>query len=162
MSAVISVTERNILIDLRAYLIELFQCEVVAGYQNNVPIPENGIVMHMLFERNLDYTANYWDVDTTAMTAQKSVEATYQLDFYGSEANARARIVANLWQSPYTTERLKNCQPLYSGDPRKNVLVNQSKQFENRIMLELRLQHNPEISYQLDYVDKAEIKTPII
>lgn len=157
--ATISTTERDIFIELRTYLIELFNCAVVQGYQNNVPVPENGIVMHMLFERDLDYTSNYWDPTDSEITAQRSVEATFQLDFYGVEANSRARVVANLWQSSYTTDRLTKCQPLYSGDPRKNVLVNESNQFENRMMLDIKLQYNPETSYQSDSVDSISIET---
>ncbi|MGJ3354642.1 phage neck terminator protein [Providencia sp. Je.9.19] len=159
MAATISVTERDIFSELRPYLIELFECPVVVGYQNNVALPKDCIVMHMLFERNIDYTANYWDGDTSEITAQNSVEATFQLDFYGSEANSRARVVANLWRSSYTTAKLKKCQPLYCGEPRKNILVNESNQYENRMMLDIKLQYNPETSYQVDSVDSISIET---
>lgn len=157
--ATISVTERDIFIELRRYLTELFSCHVVQGYQNNVPIPENGIVMHMLFERDLDYTADYWRPADEQMTAQRSVEATFQLDFYGAEANNRARVVANLWKSSYTTDRMTRCQPLDNGQPRKDVLVNQANQYENRMMLEITLQYNPETSYHVDSVDEISITT---
>ena len=157
--ATISVTERDIFIELRKYLTELFSCPVVQGYQNNVPVPENGIVMHMLFERDLDYIADYWDPAGEEMTAQRSVEATFQLDFYGAEANNRSRVVANLWKSSYTTDRMTKCQPLDSGDPKKDVLVNQANQYENRMMLEITLQYNPETSYHVDSVDEISITT---
>ncbi|OBU13014.1 LIC_12616 family protein [Morganella psychrotolerans] len=157
--ATISVTERDIFIELRKYLTELFSCPVTQGYQNNVPVPDNGIVMHMLFERDLDYIANYWDPVDEEMTAQRSVEATFQLDFYGAEANNRSRVVANLWKSSYTTDRLMKCQPLDSGSPKKDVLVNQSNQYENRMMLEITLQYNPETSYHVDSVDEISITT---
>ncbi|MEX9651824.1 phage neck terminator protein [Providencia sp. PROV117] len=159
MAATISVTERDIFSELRPYLIELFECPVVVGYQNNVALPKDGIVMHMLFERNIDYTANYWDSDTSEVTAQSSVEATFQLDFYGQEANSRARVVANLWRSSYTTAKLKKCQPLYCGEPRKNILVNESNQYENRMMLDIKLQYNPETTYHVDGVDEISITT---
>lgn len=157
--ATISVTERDIFIELRRYLTELFSCPVAQGYQNNVPIPENGIVIHMLFERDLDYTADYWNPADEQMTAQRSVEATFQLDFYGEEANSRARVVANLWKSSYTTDRMTKCQPLDNGQPRKDVLVNQANQYENRMMLDVTLQYNPETSYHVDSVDEISITT---
>ena len=157
--ATISVTEHDIFIELRRYLVELFSCPVAQGYQNNVPIPENGIVMHMLFERDLDYTSEYWESSGKQMTAQRSVEATFQLDFYGTEANSRSRVVANLWKSSYTTDRMTKCQPLDSGDPKKDVLVNQANQYENRMMLEITLQYNPETSYHVDSVDEISITT---
>lgn len=157
--ATISVTERDIFTELRKYLTELFSCPVTQGYQNNVPVPDNGIVMHMLFERDLDYTSEYWESSDKQMTAQRSVEATFQLDFYGAEANSRSRVVANLWKSSYTTDRLVKCQPLDNGDPKKDVLVNQANQYENRMMLEITLQYNPETSYHVDSVDEISITT---
>ncbi len=157
--ATISVTERDIFIELRRYLTELFSCPVAQGYQNNVPIPENGIVMHMLLEDDIDYTSEYWNPADEQMTAQRSVEATFQLDFYGAEANSRARVVANLWKSSYTTDRMTKCQPLDNAQPRKDVLVNQANQYENRMMLEITLQYNPETSYHVDSVDEISITT---
>ncbi|WP_258086952.1 phage neck terminator protein [Xenorhabdus bovienii] len=155
--ATITVTHRDIFIELRKYLIELFQCDVVQGYQNGVPVPKNGIVMHVLFERDIDYIANYYHHESSEITAQRSVELTIQLDFYGVDADSRARVVANLWQSSYTTARLNKCQPLYSEQPKKNVLVNEAAQYENRVMLEIKLQYNPEITYSIDSTDKFSI-----
>lgn len=158
MAATISVTEDDLLVELWTYLTDLFGCPVIRGYENNAPLPKDCIVMHMLFERGLDYTANYWDAETSDVTAQNSVEATFQFDFYGEEANSRARVVANLWRSPYSTEKLTKCQPLYCGEPRKNILVNESNQYENRMMLEVKLQYNPETTYQADSTDSASIE----
>ncbi|WP_337137026.1 LIC_12616 family protein [Morganella morganii] len=157
--ATISVTEDDIFGELSRYLHELFQCRIVRGYENDSPVPKDGIVMHMLFERDLDYTADYWSPADEQMTAQRSVEATFQLDFYGAEANSRARVVANLWKSSYTTDRMTKCQPLDNGQPRKDVLVNQANQYENRMMLDVTLQYNPETSYHVDSVDEISITT---
>lgn len=157
--ATISVTEDDIFGELSRYLHELFQCRIVRGYENDSPVPKDGIVMHMLFERDLDYTADYWNPADEQMTAQRSVEATFQLDFYGAEANSRARVVANLWKSSYTTDRMTKCQPLDNGQPRKDVLVNQANQYENRMMLDITLQYNPETSYHVDSVDEISITT---
>ncbi|MEY0837376.1 hypothetical protein AB7238_14205 [Providencia alcalifaciens] len=159
MAATISVTERDIFSELRPYLIELFECPVVVGYQNNVALPKDCIVMFKLFTKNLDQTSNYWDAETSEITAQTSIEGTFQLDFYGTEADSRADTVSILWRSPYTTARMKKIQPLYSGEPRKNILVNESNQYENRVMLDIKLQYNPETSYQVDSVDSISIET---
>lgn len=159
MPATISITEDDLFLDLWTYLTGLFECPVIRGYENNNPLPDDCVVMHMLFERDLDYTANYWDPLLEEITAQRSVAATFQLDFYGVEANNRARVVANLWKSSYTTERLVKCQPLDNGQPRKDILVNESNQYENRMMLEITLQYNPETSYHVDGVDEISITT---
>ncbi|WP_340611890.1 phage neck terminator protein [Xenorhabdus bharatensis] len=155
--ATITVTHGDIFTEVRKYLIALFSCDVMQGYQNDVPVPESGIVMHVLFERDIDYTANYYHHEASAITAQRSVELSMQLDFYGEEADSRARVVANLWQSSYTTARLEKCQPLYSEAPRKMVLVNEANQYENRVMLEVKLQYNPEITYSVDNTDSFSL-----
>ncbi|WP_260291624.1 phage neck terminator protein [Proteus vulgaris] len=157
--ATISITEDDLFLELWTYLTDLFSCPVVRGYENNVPVPKDGIVMHMLYERDLDYTADYWEAPTEEVTAQRSVEATFQFDFYGEEANNRSRVVANLWKSSYTTDRLKKCKPLDSGSPKKNVLVNEANQYENRMMLDVTLQYNPEVSYHTDGVNRVSITT---
>ncbi|WP_446471158.1 phage neck terminator protein [Xenorhabdus stockiae] len=155
--ATITVTHDDIFTEVRKYLIALFSCEVMQGYQNDVPVPESSIVMHVLFERDIDYTANYYHHEVSTITAQRSVELSMQLDFYGEEADSRARVVANLWQSSYTTARLKKCQPLYCEAPRKMVLVNEANQYENRVMLEMKLQYNPEITYSVDNTDSFSL-----
>ncbi|WP_338805110.1 hypothetical protein WDV76_08785 [Xenorhabdus griffiniae] len=157
MATMITITHDNLFAEVRKYLIGLFQCDVVQGYQNDVPVPENGVVMHVLLERDLDYIANYYHHESSEITAQRSVELTMQLDFYGDDADSRARVVANLWQSSYTTARLEKCQPLYSEQPRKMVLVNEANQYENRVMLEMKLQYNPEITYSVDSTDSFSI-----
>ncbi|PHM61190.1 phage neck terminator protein [Xenorhabdus ishibashii] len=155
--AAITVIHADLFIEVRKYLIELFQCDVTQGYQNDVPAPENGVVMHVLFERDIDYIANYYHHESATITAQRSVELTMQLDFYGDEADSRARVVANLWQSNYTTARFKKCQPLYSEQPRKMVLLNEANQYENRVMLEIKLQYNPETIYSVDSTDSFSV-----
>jgi hypothetical protein len=160
--ATITVTHGDLFLEVREYLIELFQCEVVQGFNNDVPAPIDGIVLHVLFERDLDYTANYYHPETSDMTAQRSVELTMQLDFYGNEADSRARVVANLWQSGYTTERLKKCQPLYNESPRKNVFVNEANRYENRVMLDVKLQYNPEFTYSISNTNSFSIDTQSI
>ena len=157
MSATISITEDDLFVDLWGYLVALFGCPVIRGYENNSPLPDDCIVMHMLFDHDLDYTAEYWDPVQEEITAQRSVKATFQLDFYGTEANNRSRVVANLWKSSYTTDRLVKCQPLDSGQPRKDILVNESNQYENRMMLEITLQYNPETAYHVDGVDEVSM-----
>ncbi|BET96532.1 phage neck terminator protein [Xenorhabdus taiwanensis] len=160
--ATITTTHDDLFSEVRKYLIELFQCDVVQGYQNDVPVPDSGIVMHVLFERDLDYIINYYHHESSTITAQRSVELAMQLDFYGDDADSRARVVANLWQSSYTTARLKKCQPLHSEQPRKMVLLNEANQYENRVLLEIRLQYNPETTYSVDSTDSFSIDLNVI
>lgn len=157
MAATISVTEKDILASLRSYLIKLFGCEVYAAYQNNVPLGRDCIIITLVYERDLTYPIDTWDADAKTITNQQSVQARYQLDFYGNEAVSRARVVNNLWKSQYTTEEMKNLQPLYVASMTKSPIVNESNQYENRVILELELQYNPEVTYSVDYMDSASI-----
>lgn len=148
-----TVSERNyhdeIYTEVRSYLIGLFSCPVVKGYQNNSPLPENGIVMTIIHERDFDQASDYTDEDLLLTYVQNSTEVMMQLDFYGELAAGRARQVVNFWRNEYTTSRLKVCQPLHSKQPVQMQHVNEKNMYEQRWMLEIYLQYNPEFSYEL-------------
>lgn len=155
-----TVTHADIYKEVRAYLLGLFSCPpetLIQGYQNGSPLPENAVVMTILFEHSFDVSSNYYDLINEITTVQQSVEVTMQLDFYGVEASTRSRMVSNLWKNPYTTVRLTNCQPLYSKDPRRTVLVNEKSIYEDRWSVDVLLQYNPEFEYDQTYLDMPTI-----
>lgn len=147
--AVIDFTE-DIYTELRAYLIELFDCPVIKARNNGSPLPQNCITMLIQFENDLDMTSTYFNGSTSMSQAQTSVEMIVQLDFWGDKAGAKARQTSTLWRSIYTTERLKKCQPLYANTPRNLQYVNEKKEYEHRYMLEIALQYNPFYTYNQD------------
>lgn len=155
-----TVTHEDIYKEVRAYLLGLFSCPpetVIEGYQNDSPLPENAVVMTILFEAAFDVSSNYYDEINEIATVQQSVEATMQIDFYGAEASSRARKISNLWKNHYSTARFTVCQPLYSKDPRRMVLVNEKSIYEDRWSVDVLLQYNPEFEYDQTYLDLPTI-----
>ena len=156
-----TVNHSDIYKEVRAYLLGLFLCPpetVIKGYQNNSPLPQNAVVMTILFERGLDVSANYYDFDSGKAVVQQSVEITMQIDFYGEQAGDRARKLSTLWKNAYTTEALTKCQPLHSKNPQQMTFVNEQSQYEPRWMLEVTLQYNPEFEHDQTYTtDMPEI-----
>lgn len=144
--AVIDFNE-DIYTEIRDYLIELFDCDVLQARNNNSPLPQDCITMLIQFEKDLDMTSTYFDGATSKSQAQTSVEMIMQLDFWGGKAGAKARQTSTLWRSIYTTERLKKCQPLYANNPKNLQYVNEKMDYEERYMLEIALQYNPFYTY---------------
>lgn len=145
-----TVTHSDIYKEVRAYLLGLFLCPpgtVIKGYQNNSPLPENAVVMTILFEHALDVSSNYYDFDNEKTAVQQSIEVTMQIDFYGNSAGDRARKLSTLWKNTYTTGALMKCQPLYSKDLQQITFINEKSQYEPRWMVEVALQYNPEYEH---------------
>ncbi|AOA59926.1 phage neck terminator protein [Acinetobacter larvae] len=145
--------------EVRSYLIGLFSCEVIKGYQNDSPLPQNGVVMTIISERDTDQAASYYQEEEGTAYVQNSVEVMLQLDFYGDWAASRARQIANFWRSEYTTSALNTCQPLYSKQPVRLPFVNEQNQNEQRWLLEVYLQYNPEFKQDQAFLDLPIIST---
>lgn len=156
-----SVTEIDIYTDIRTYLIALFNCTVIRGRQNNLPLPEDCIVMTILFNTDLDQIKTDYTDNGTGVTAQaqQSIQATMQLDFFGVNAANRSMQVQALWRSPYTTERLSKCQPLFSKPPQNLQYINESGVYEQRYMLEVALQYNPYYEYNEESATSMDLPT---
>ena len=141
--------------EVRSYLIGLFSCEpetVIKGYQNGAPLPENAVVMTILYERNLDVSVNYYDTLQGITTVQQSVEVTMQVDFYGDKGATRCRKLSSLWKNMYTTQVLKCCQPLYSKASHQLQYINEKDQYEQRWSVDILLQYNPEFEHDQEYL----------
>lgn len=154
-----SITHADIYAEVRAYMLGLFSCPpetIIQGYQNDAPLPSNAIVMSMLFEHGLDISANYYAPGDKAYL-QQSVEITMQIDFYGEESGDRARKLCNFWKSQHAAARLISCQPLYSKDPMQMEFINEQSRYEQRWMVEIALQYNPEFEYDQIYLDMPTI-----
>lgn len=142
--------------EVRSYLIGLFSYlpeTVVKGYQNGSSLPDNAIVMTILYERDLDVSANYYESMTDSTTVQQSVEVTMQIDFYGVGSGDKARKLTTLWRNIYTTQILKCCQPLYAKSPRQMTYVNEKDQYEQRWSMDLLMQYNPYFEHEQNYIN---------
>lgn len=155
----LDVTHEDLYIDIRRFLLGLFPeaaRQVIKSMQNNQPLPENAIVMNMLFEHNLNEAVTDYGLETEAYVTN-SVEARLQLDFYGIDAQRRSRIVYNLWKNYYATDRLKVCQPLYVQSYNRHPYVNDSNKYEDRWILDLALNYLPRVTHYQDFAEEAKV-----
>lgn len=135
-------TELEIYTDVYDWLKSILPSAVIVqGYQNNVPVPKNAIVMTILFVIDLDQLSNEFIDDSIVVFESQQVKM--QLDFYGDQAMNDATKASVIFKSPITTELMKSIQPLYCSKPRNMTFVNEAGQYEKRYMIELELQHNP-------------------
>lgn len=157
--AVLNVTQQEIYKDVRAFLLGLFpgsEKQIIQAAQNNQPLPDNAIVMQVLFSSNMDI-AVVTDLPPTEAAIQNSVEVRMQIDFYGSMSEPRSRVVNNLWRTNFACERLTACQPLYVQSYNRHVYVNDSNQYEDRWIMDVGLQYNPQVTVAQEFADSPPV-----
>ena len=130
--------------DIRTWLLSMFPTatrQVIQAYQNQVSIPENAIMMNVLFTTKLDQTATTYSLDSANI--HDSLKVTMQIDCYGEQSYDRARQIATCWFSPLTCDALENVQPLYTAsEPKDLTYVNEKGQWERRFMTTIEMQYN--------------------
>lgn len=159
----LNVTQQEIYKDVRKFLLSLFpgsEKQVIQAAQNNQALPNNAVVMQVLFSGNLDQAVTT-PLPPDAAAIQNSAEVRMQIDFYGAMAEQRSRVVATLWRTNYTCERLTSCQPLYIQSYNRHVYVNDSNQYEDRWIIDLGLQYNPQVTVAQEFSDSPVVITTI-
>ena len=129
--------------DVRAWLISLGMLpeQVISAYNNLAPIPNDGVIMTILFDSNLDQTSTEYTKDQAHIN--NSVKVTMQIDCYGEQSYDRARKIATLWFSMPTCDFLQNTVPLTTAiTPKDLSFTNETGQYELRFMTTLELQYN--------------------
>lgn len=157
--AQLNISNQDLYREIRLFLLGLFPgatSQIIQSTQNNQPLPENAIVMQVLFDSNMDESVTTYNPPNEAMV-QNSVEVRVQLDFYGPMAESRSRIVANLWKNYYGTDNMEICKPLYVQSRQRHPYINDSNQYEDRFILDLGLQYNPEITRAQDFAEDASV-----
>lgn len=141
--------------DIRQYLLSTFNLPitdttVIRGYNNLNPIPKNAIIMTFMQGSHIDqHSVDFVDDKQIIFN---SVRGSMQLDFYGDSSMDRAQEIATLWNTPYTTEILKDCVPLRNPRVRDLSLVNEAGMYELRFMVEAELQYNTKYEKQVNIV----------
>src|SRR5690554_2163884 len=169
VSADLNIDHRELYKDLRLFLLGLFPdagSQIIQALQNNQPLPLNAIVMQILFSRNLDESVTTYTnpVDGVGGSAsvQNSVDTRVQFSFYGPLAQRRSRTAYMLWKNYYGTENLTVCQPLYVNSYDRRPYINDSNQYEDRWILDVALQYNPQVTYAQDFAESAGVTiTPV-
>ena len=157
--AQLNLTHQELYREIRLFLLGLFPdatLQIIQSTQNNQPLPENAIVMQVLFDSNMDESVTTYNPPNEAMV-QNSVEVRVQLDFYGAMAESRSRIVANLWKNYYGTDNMEICKPLYVQSRQRHPYINDSNQYEDRWILDLGLQYNPTVTHAQDFAEDASV-----
>lgn len=131
------------------------QC--VKSAQNQTALPFNAIVMSILMDSDLDYGVVSYDPDNDRAAVQNSVKVRLQLSFYGQHAEKRSRMIDTLWRTPYGADNLKLCKPLYVQSRERHPYINESNQYEDRYILDLALQYNPQVAYAQDFADEVSV-----
>lgn len=157
--AQLNISNQDLYREIRLFLLGLFPgatSQIIQSAQNNQPLPNNAIVMQVLFDSNMDESVTTYNPPNEAMV-QNSVEVRVQIDFYGAMAESRSRIVANLWKNYYGTDNMEICKPLYVQSRQRHPYINDSNQYEDRFILDLGLQYNPEITHAQDFAEDASV-----
>lgn len=141
--------------DIRQYLLSTFNLPitdttVIRGYNNLNPIPKNAIIMTFMQGSHIDQHSVDFVGDKQIIF--NSVRGSMQLDFYGDSSMDRAQEIATLWNTPYTTEILKDCVPLRNPRVRDLSFVNEAGMYELRFMVEAELQYNTKYEKQVNIV----------
>lgn len=167
--SMLSIDHRELYREIRSFLLGLFpdaSRQIVQALQNNNPLPENAVVMQILFSRNMDESVTTYavptDVEGGAAHVQNSVDTRLQISFYGPKAQERSRVVYTLWKNHYGTENMVVCQPLYVNSYDRRPYINDSNQYEDRWILDVALQYNPQVTYAQDFAESAGVTiTPV-
>ena len=137
--------------------------QIVQSAQNLAALPANAIVMSILMDSDLDYGVVSYDPENGKAAVQNSVKVRLQLSFYGEHAEKRSRMVDALWRTLYGADNLKLCKPLYVQSRERHPYINESNQYEDRYILDLALQYNPQVTYAQDFAESAEVELiPVI
>lgn len=131
--------------------------EIVLTPTGNNPLPYNAVVMHIIDEVNMDTQTTKYDEENGKAYVSRSVQARVQLDFYGSMAGQRSRIIDSLWRTNYSVDTIKTLTPLFVNSRHRDPYINDSQAYENRWILDLALQYNPVVEHDQDFVDEIDL-----
>jgi hypothetical protein len=99
-----------------------------------------------------------------ATDIEQDTEVLMQLDVHGPNSADNAQVISMLMRDPYGVTFFEGLDlgvtPLHADDPKQVPFVNDQNQFENRWIVEARLQVNPVVSVPQQYADSATV-TPI-
>jgi hypothetical protein len=150
VSYTISITEDQILVALRNWLLNAVSGEVVEGVVNRVSMPAGSFIeMTPLVKSRLSTNVtSYPDINTE--TNQQFIDFTIQLDIYGANAGDWSTIIATAFRSDqaciFLDAQLPGIAPLYSEDARQLPLINGEDQYESHWSIAIHLQFNPSVN----------------
>lgn len=169
-----NLTDEDILSGVRAFLLAYIidaGGEVVGDVDNRVSMPKPPyIVMNHLAKpriaTNIDgySTSTVGSTTTTVRSTMQPTKYGLQLDCVGPTAGDWAQTLATLWFSDVSTDFLAayNIFPLFADDPRHSPWVNGEQQWESRWIVNVYMQVNPVLEFDVPSFATDTIEVGII
>ncbi len=157
MNIIPSITETELFIALRAYVLTLVNVEVVRGQDNRVAMPVGEFVM-LTPRGSAPMSTTITGYTASTQTLSRSNQFTVQIDCYGASAGDRAQVLSTVFRSSYAVDSLAQvCTPLYTSDIKQTPLVNGEQQYEERWTFDAVMQYNPVITLAQQSANALEI-----
>ncbi len=133
--------------------------QVIQGYPNRTAMPVGPFVLMtaMLKRRLRTNVDNFAGTSQVApapgpVTAEQGMQVDVQLDCYGPQSSDWADILTTLLRDNVGCLALApKCQPLYADDPIRAPLTNAEAQYEDRWIIQARIQYNAVVTTAQDY-----------
>lgn len=165
MSALISITEDDLVDDLGAFADTLVDFEVVRGQVNRVPTPkgsEYAVITPMGVVGLSTVRTNYDDPTPTTGTREftRPTQWSAQIDCYGEKAQDAALVLSIALRSQYGCEFLADrghAQPLHCTEPKQLPFITGENQYTERWSFDAVLQFNPTVTLPQQFADQLHV-----
>jgi hypothetical protein len=173
-----SLTDEDILAGVRAFLLAYIidpGGEVVGDVDNRVSMPKPPYIVmnHLAKPRIATNIDAYRDevsvsmIGSTTTTVRSTMQPTkygLQLDCVGPTAGDWSQALSTLWFSDVSTDFLAayNIFPLYADDPKHSPWVNGEQQWESRWIVNVYMQVNPVLEFNVPSFATDTIEVGII
>lgn len=172
MSATVSITLDDIYTDLGTFIMATLGLDanhVVQEFNNRVAMPTGPFVgMRLTTNKRLRTNEGSWirpdpSADPpvpfpTTYQIEQGIMLNLQLDCYAPQSGDWATILSTLLRDDVGCVALApTCQPLYADNPVRAPLVDGEEQYEDRWIVNARLQYNPVVSTPQDFADTLAI-----
>ncbi len=133
--------------------------QVIQGFPNRTSMPAGPfIAMSGMTKKRLRTNVdNYAGTASPApapgpVTAEQGQEITVQIDCWGPQSSDWSDILTTLLRDNVgCVALLPYCQPLYADDPVRAPLANSEAQYEDRWIVQARIQYNPLVTTAQTY-----------
>jgi len=164
MTLTLSITESQVFIGLRAWLMDVTGLDgdhVVKELSNRVPMPIGDFVnMQCVTKQNLTLPITSDGVlDTQTFT--QPTDYGIQVDCYGPNSGDYSKIITTMWRTDFAFLFLKDygIVPLWCDDAKEMHIVNSENQYEERWVSTFHLQYDPAVTLSQDFADSATVET---
>jgi len=164
MPATINLTESDLFIIVRSFLMDVLGTDQILRTQGNrVPkvttdcVYMTPIVMPYLSTSRTDYTDTGSD---QTRSDSRTINWTIQLDCYGSQAMEWANTIATIMRTEYAADLLAGTgvTPLYADDPRQASFISAEEQWNDRWMVDIHVQPDIIITTPQQFADQLIIE----